>query len=237
MAEFPLWRLRPEEAARIIILEPLRKTEHHKFWRKREMRIKPSHRSAPRDDDQKTLDKAANGKYWPEWRWLRDEAFPVISVLIGPMCKDGLFWSQKDHVHNSLLTDRPRNPWQGMYSREQYEQDVAYYEEVRALLRENYILGQRKEGPYLDGILFMKADNLLLAEQEHCKARLQATRAILDRSRREQAMKSGKRERKTSEQWQNIGADEALAFSFKQSGYRIKKIDTLTNRHWEVLIK
>lgn len=235
--DFPLWRLRPEDAARIIILEPLTKTTKLKFEHKRIPRVHLSPRSAPRQDDLQALNRATDVRKWEAHFEAYQKEYPVLGVLIGPMYRNGRFY-QHEVVANPLLTDRPRGPWAGMYSREQYELDVAYYEAARALLRENFILGQRKEGPYLDGIIFKKADSLLLAEQEHCKARLQAMYAILDQSRKQKQIKSGKRDKKnTTGHWQNIGDNEAVAFKFKQSGYAIRKIDTLSNRHWEVQMK
>ncbi len=234
-AEFPLWRSRPEEAARIIIMAPQEPVEKHKFWRKREMRIRPSKRSEPRADDDKFLAKAANGRYWSQYTWEHANEFPIIGVMLGPLLRDGGFFSLQP-IHNALLSEREREPWGGMYSRKQYDADVAYLEETRALLRENFLLGQRKEGPYLDGVIFMRTDNLLVAEQLRCKHRLQMTWALIEASRAAKGKRSGSKERQP-EHWQNIGVDEAVAMKFKQAGHKIRKIDTLTNRHYEVKVK
>jgi hypothetical protein len=223
--DFPLWRLRPEDAARIIIMLDPVPVEHHKFWRKRDMRIRPSKRSAPRQEHNQFLAKAGNHRYWSQLRWEHANEFPIVKIRQGPLLRDGGFTSYQP-VANAL-GERQREPWQGMYSRAQYEADFEYIEAARALLRENFILGQRKEGPYLDGIIFMRTDSLLLAEQAHLKARLQTTGAIL------QAKRSAKLEAK-EETWKTIGADEAVALQYKQSGFEIRKIDTLTNRHYEV---
>jgi hypothetical protein len=233
-ADFPLWRLRPEEAARIIILEPQQKVERHKFWRKREMRIRPSKRSAPRVDSDRFLAMAKDNKYWGAYKAEHQDEFPVLQILHGPLMADGRFFSYRDKIWHPLGGERQREPWAGTYSREQYECDWQYLEEARALLRENFILGQRGEGPYLDGIVFMRADSLLEAEQLRCKNRLQMTWALIEASRaarRQASPKEGK-----PEYWHNIGLDETTAMAWKQRGHQIRKIDTLTDRHYEVKI-
>jgi hypothetical protein len=234
--DFPLWRLRPEDAARIIILEPLTKTTKLKFEHKRVPRTHPSGPYKPRQDDLKALNSATHDKKWAAHFEEYQQEFPVIGVLIGPMTRNGRFY-QCEKIENPLLTDRPREPWAGMYSREDYERDTAYFEACRALLRENFILGQRGEGLYLDGIIFQTTDNLLLAEQAHCKARLQATYAILEQSRKQKTFARGRKQGQRIERWQNIGDNETVAYQFKQSGYTIRKIDRLVGRHYEVLMK
>lgn len=233
--EFPLWRLRPEDAARIIILEPLVPVEKRKFWRKREMRIRPDGPYKPRTDDLKTLARAKFDGYWEALGEEYAEEFPRITIAIGPMLASGKFYSWVEpKPEHPLAAERQREKWAGLYSRQQYETEIEYLEATRALLKENFILGQRGEGPYMDGIIFMKADNLLLAEEQRCKSRLQATSALLQ-ARRMAKEKKGRG--KKVEKWQNVGNDEDVAMKFKQSGYTIRKIDTLSNRHWEVLIK
>lgn len=219
--EFPLWRLRPEDAARIIILEPLKPVEHHKFWHKRVPRSRPSKRSAPRVDDLKQLDSALNTKYWLEYQRQWAEACPMIAVVVGPMLADGRFYSQGDRIANPLPNQREREPWAGMYSRAQFEADELYFEQARALNRENYILGQQHEGPYIDGLLYVRVDNLLLAEIDHARARLQQTSAILQAARAE---KAAAKPQAKGEAWHSIGGDEAVAMKFKQSGYPIRKV-------------
>lgn len=232
-SEFPLWRLRPEDAARIIILEPLVPVEKRRFWRKREMRIRPDGPYKPRNDDLKTLARAKFNGYWEALGEEYAEEFPRITIAIGPLLANGKFYSWVEpRPEHPLAANREREAWAGMYSRQQYETDIEYLEATRALLKENFVLGQRGEGPYVDGIVFMRADNLLLAEELRCKNRLQVTSAILS-AKREKKPRRGKK----PEHWQNVGNDEAVAMKFKQSGYTIRKIDALSNRHWEVLIK
>lgn len=245
MTDFPLWRLRPEDAARIIILEPLKPVERRKFWRKRAMRLKPSDkhidpdrlkgpRYKPSEQDLKTLRRATHDSQWKAWAEEWAEAFPRIGVLHGPLLRDGRYYSQpQDRPANPLATDRPREPFAGMYSRAAFEADEQYYEAARDLLRENFYLSQTGDGPKMDGLVFMKIDNLLLAEIEFCKARLRLTWAILEQSRK---AKADKRPKKQSGNWQSVGNDEAVALDFKHKGYKVRKIDTLTHRHYEVLI-
>lgn len=225
-ADFPLWRLRPEEAARLIILDPLRPVERHKFWRKREMRIRPSHRSAPRNDDMQRLalaklDHKGNlNSYWRQAFAEHADEFPVV-LLIGPLMQDGRFYTYRpDRVANPLGFERERPPFEGIYSRAQFEADEAYFEAARALNRENFILGQQGEGPRVDGLIYMRIDNLLLAEIAHCKARLQMTWVILEASRK--AKQTDKpRKSKKPEVWHNIGKNHDAAVGFKQSGYKV----------------
>ncbi len=217
--EFPLWRLRPEEAARIIILEPLRPVEHHKHWHKRVPRTHPTRSTKPRVDDLKTLDKAKYDGYWLEYNKQWAETCPMIGILLGPLLKHGAYYSQTDKITNPL-GERERPPWLGMYSRAAFEQDVAYFEAARALNRENFILGQQGEGPYVDGLIYMRVDNLLLAEMEHCKARLRQTWAIMEQRRLEKLAAKPKED----DHWHRIGADESVAYQFKHSGYTVRKI-------------
>lgn len=234
---FPLWRLRPEDAARIIILEPLKPVERHKFWRKREMRIRPSKRSAPRNDDMQRLalakvDHKGNlNSYWREFFEEHASEFPIFGVRIGPLMRNGQFDSPPERLANPLPLDRERAPFQGMYSRDAYEQDVAYFEATRALLRENFILGQQGEGPLMDGLIFMRADNLLLAEIDHCKARLRATWAILEQRKLAKQMAQAKPKKR--EAWHTI-KDEAVAMKFKQSGYTVRYLGI---HNYQVLMK
>ena len=243
--EFPLWRLRPEDAARIIIIEPLRPVEKHKFWYKRSMSLKGSSKKIdpdrlrgaqykPRDEDMRRLAQAKpnhEGKLNSYWRRYFEEyadSYPRIMALIGPMLKDGKFYSQVEHVANPL-GERERPPFEGMYSRDQYEQDILYFESARAVNRENFILGQQGEGPYVDGLIYLKVDNLLLAEIAHCAARLRVTSAILQARR----LSKLKAQAKDDEHWQPIGTDEAVAFQFKHSGHTVRKVGL---RNYEVLI-
>jgi len=227
--EFPLWRLKPEDAARIIILLPQTRVEHHKHWHKRIPRIHPSKRSAPRMDDERTLDRAKWHSYWEAYHEDQLEAFPIVGVLKGPFLRNGQFWSQVDRVANPLGFERQREPFEGLYSRDAYEHDVEYLEQARALNRENFILGQQGEGPYVDGLIYMRVDNLLQAEIAHCAARLRTTSAILQARR----LAKLKAQSKDNEHWQPIGTDEATAFQFKHSGYTIRKVGL---RNYEVLI-
>lgn len=224
-SDFPLWRLSPEDAARIIIREPLKPVERHKFWRKREMRIRPSKRSEPRRDDLDRLNLAKPNhrgnlnSYWRQAFLEHSEEFPIV-LLIGPMMRDGRFYTYtSDRVANPLGFERDKGPWLGLYSRAQYESDMAYWEEARALLRENYILGQQGEGPYIDGLLFLKGDNLLLAEQARCKARLAGTRAIMEQRRLAKELARPKVE--DDQKWLQV-KDEAVAIQFKRSGYTVQ---------------
>jgi len=233
--DFPLWRLRPEDAARIIINIPTEHVAARKFEHKREMRLRPSHRSAPRADDLKTLDKANNDRHWYEYKLDQAEEFPRISLLIGPLLKDGTFFTPQ-HVANALGAERPRDPFQGMYSRAQFEADTAYLEETRALLRENFILGQRHEGPYLDGVIYLRTDNMILAEMDRLKSRLRATWAIIESAKL--AKKLARPKIKEHKPWQNIGNNEAVAYKFKQSGYVVRKIELPRGKsYWEVQAK
>jgi hypothetical protein len=134
-----------------------------------------------------------------------------------------------DHVANPLEFERERPPFEGLYSRDAYESDVEYLEQARALNRENFILGQQGEGPYVDGLIYLKVDNLLLAEITHCAARLRVTSAILQARR----LSKLKAQAKDDEHWQPIGTDEAVAFQFKHSGHTVRKVGL---RNYEVLI-
>ena len=239
MPEFPLWQLKPEDVARLIVYSPARPVEKHLHWRKREVRTHPSLRYAPRHDD---LDRLALAKpnhqgklnsYWTEAFRSHAELFPVIGVAIGPLLANGLFFSYRDKISNPLPTEREREPWQGMYSRAQYEEDITYFERGRALLRENFYLGQTGQGPYLDGLVFMSADNRVLAEMEHCKARLRATWAIIEARKHEKANASAKAQGKQEPDWKSIGHDEAVAMCFKHKGYPIRKVGL---HNYEVLL-
>jgi len=184
-------------------------------------------------DDLKFLAKAkVNHRGQPNsyWRQAFEEhfrEFPIIGVLQGPMLRSGLYYSQSqaDRVAHPYPLERAKGEWQGMYSRAAFEADVAYFEETRALLRENFILGQQDEGPYLDGLVFLKADQLLLAEIKHCEARLRTTSAILQASRMAKP--------KAEEKWRKIGNDSAVAIEFKKSGHEVRS----TGLYWEVRLK
>jgi hypothetical protein len=71
---------------------------------------------------------------------------------------------------------------------------------------------------------------MLLAEIDHLKARLNATRAILDKRRIEKAAARGRKQ----ENWQSIGSDESVAFAFKHAGHEIRKIGL---REYQVRLK
>jgi hypothetical protein len=239
-SDFPLWRLRPEDAARIIILEPKRPVTHPKHWYKRTMRIKASPRSAPRAHDIQALRKAGyyddairHGAhdYWKQYAEEYVKAYPVISIMQGPLLEDGAFFSQAGRAEHPLGFERQREPWLGMYSRVEFEYDCEIIEAARALIRENYILGQRGEGLYVDGLIYLKADKLCDAEIDRCKARLQTTRAILEKKA------AGRAKPKANDQWRAIGTDEAVAKQWEHSGFKIRKIDRLTGGHYEVLMK
>ncbi len=207
-SQFPLWRLKPEDAARIIILAPLQAVERHKHWHKRIPRTHPSKCSKPRVDDVQALNRAKWDGYWEAYLEAWAEAFPVAAQKARAV---------REPIANPLASERERPPFEGMYSRAQYEMDLEYFEEARAKVRENFILGQQGEGPYMDGLLFMKLDNLMLAEMAHCKARLDMTRAIM-------ANKAKTRAVSESDVWKSIGGDESVAMQFKHSGHTVRKV-------------
>ena len=177
----------------------------------------------------RALDRAKWDGYWEAYHEAKLEAFPIVGVLQGPMLANGSYYSQVDHVANPLEFERERPPFEGLYSRDAYEHDVEYLEQARALNRENFILGQQGEGPYVDGLIYLKVDNLLLAEITHCAARLRVTSAILQARR----LSKLKAQAKDDEHWQPIGTDEAVAFQFKHSGHTVRKVGL---RNYEVLI-
>jgi len=228
--DFPLWRLRPEDAARMIILLPAKQVKQLPFEHKREMRSHPSKVRRPSNQDLVTWNKADHKHYWEAWK--QDEGkefprikYPVIAIMQGPLLKDGGFYS----VPSKFNPEAKGVPWDGLYGRDQHDADIEALERLRARLRENFILGQRKEGPYIDGLVYMRADNLLIAEIAYCEAKLRFTWAILKNKRavKKQAQPEGK--------WRNIGNDESLAKQFEHSGYKIRQIQAAKN-HYEVLI-
>jgi len=215
--EFPLWRLKPEDAARLIILEPLRAVERHKFWHKREMRIRPSRRSAPRMEDVRTLDKAKWAGYWDAYQDEYHDEFPV-GVLHGPLLANHQFSGVK------YIPE-----WDEKYSAAAFEEDVAYFEAARWRNWHNFILGQEGKRPYLDSLICIHIDRLLLTEIDHCKAKRKAVLAALANKR----LAKLKDRPKKAEHWQDIGTNEATAFAFKHSGYTVRKVGL---RNYEVLI-
>jgi len=181
----------------------------------------------PRDDDMQRLaqakpnHKGQANSYWRRYFEEYADAYPRIMALIGPMLRDGKFFSYVDEVVNPL-GERERPPWEGPYSRDAYEADIEYFEAARALNRENYILGQQDEGPYIDGLLYMRVDNLLLAEEDHCKARLRAMQAIMEAKKLEK--KRSLPPPREKDVWHPIGRDESVAMQFRHSGYPVRKV-------------
>lgn len=217
--DFPLWRLRPEDAARIIILAPLEPVERHKFWHKREMRIRPSKRNVPRVDDLRRMGRAAQDAYWEAFEHEFQDAYPTVGLLIGPL---------PERPDNPLLDMHQDGEWARQYTLDDFEWDMLYFEHGRRVLWQQFVKGQI-EGPKIDALIFQKADNLMLAEQARFKARYKLATEIRARQRKARV--------KPIEHWQNIGRDEAMALGFKHSGYEVRKIDTIKDQHYEVKLK
>lgn len=233
--EFPLWRLRPEDAARIIILDSEPEPKRLAMEHKREMRIRPSHRSKPSSQDMRALAKAKDDNYWKFYFLEENEQFPRIGILQGPLLRDGTFVAYRDTIEHPLGAERPRDkqPFE-IYSRKAYDRDIAALEKSRALLMENFVLGQRGEGPYLDGVIYKKADDLLLAEIARCTNKYRAMVAIMQARRFEKAKAAA--QVKPKEKWFNIGADEKIALTYKHSGFTVRRVD-VSKPYYEVLMK
>lgn len=227
-SDFPLWVLKPEEAARIIILSPQQPVERHKFWRKRAMRIRPSKRNAPRIDDLKRLSKATFDEYWKQAFADLGCEFPTIGALIGPLLRNGKFYI-KEQVLDPLEFANQNAEWADGYSQEMFDWDWLYFEQGRVMLWKRYLDGQTGAGPRIDAMLYVKADNLMAAEQDHCKAKLKMAIEIRARKRKAKPIKI--------EHWLNIGPSDEVARGFKFSGYDVRKIDSMSDRHWEVKLK
>lgn len=230
--DIPLHLMTGKDSARLIIAWPSIQAfpPASNLGGKREMRLHPSHRSKPSNQDIRTWVKADHKHYWEAWK--RDELtqFPRIGVRIGPLRENGAFDSP-EFIANPLRVERERDKidWDGLYTRARCDAEVATLEHGRALLRENFILGQRKEGPYMDGLLYIRADNLFLAEIQRCKNKLRLTSAILSQRKAAKAKLQAKKET-----WMAIGSDDATALRFKQAGYTIRKIETSAKRYYEM---
>lgn len=229
---FPLNQWKPADIARLIVLLPVEHVPKKKGWRKREMRIRPSHRSAPMVTDLKTLNKATKNQFWKAYFEDEAEEFPRVGLMHGPLMEDGGFLSPQ-RVHNALTAFREREPFQGLYSRLEHDYDVEKLEYARALARENFILGQRGEGPYIDGLVYKRVDSLLEAEIAYCDARLRFTSFILSQRRKEKVTKK----QQESEKWVKLpeGTEEKVAKAYEHSGFKIRKIETTSKRWYEVL--
>jgi hypothetical protein len=141
--------------------------------------------------------------------------------MIGPLLKSGSFFSP-EYIMHPLAFERERSPFKGLYGRNQHDAEVAGYEYRRGVIRDTFIKGQTGEGPYFDGVVFMRADQLLLAEIESCHQRLRATSAIM---RERKIMLLAKGEMPAKENWMRIGAEEKVAIGFKHRGCEVRKVD------------
>lgn len=228
-----LFKLKAEDAARLIILEPLAPVSRHKFWHKREMRIRPSRLNTPRQDDMKRLNDAEeklnpNAKArWDEFFKQQETEFPTIGLMIGPLMRNGQFWTNKEQIENpiSLFSKQDAN-WAKDYSADDLDWDLMYLKHTRDMLNRRFVDGQLNAGAYLDALVFLRADSLLMAETARCKSKYRLAVEVRSRARRP---------RQTKPQfWKNIGADEATMLGFKHSGYDVRKIDRLQGSHYEV---
>lgn len=237
--EYPLWRLKPEEAARIIVYmaEPKArhlKGEHKRLWQRCkgnvkhdgvEPLIKPKPQNKPFDGELKVLHKAEDFDYWRFYMLEQAEQFPRIGVAAGPFMKDGTFVAWREPVVDHLPLERQREPLPfEIYSRKIYEAEVAGIQGVRSLLMENFILGQRGEGPYMDGIIFKKADDLLLAQIAVCDGKLRRVARIMQNKRFEKRMAKTKAAQ-AKEVWRPIGNNESTALAFKHNGFTVRRIE------------
>lgn len=235
--ELEKWK--PADIARLIILLPVEHVPARKFWHKRDQRLKPSDKNAilhskpyykPTAKDMEFLKQAkANG----QWRAFFEEQaheFPRIGLAHGPLLADGRFYSHRDRVDRPLGAFREREAFQGFYSRVEHDYDVARLEYLKALAMENFILGQRGEGPYVDGLVYKTIDAKLDAEIAWCDARFRFTAFMLSEKRKE------KRPAKESTKWNKLppGTSEEVAMQFKHSGYQVRKIETTSARWYEV---
>ena len=233
--ELEKWKV--ADIARLIILLPVERVPRKAGWRKREMRLRPSHRNAPSDRDMKTLRLAQENhrgepnSYWREYFTEHAEQFPTVGVMIGPLREDGTF-NTPERVPHALAAFRERAPFTGLYTRLEHDYDVERLEYMRALARENFILGQRQEGPYVDGLVYKRVDSLLQAEIDFCDAKLRFTRFILS-----QKDKSGPPKETKKEHWQALPPEttEAVALAYRHSGFHVRKIETTSRRWWEVI--
>jgi hypothetical protein len=214
-----LWRMKPQDAARLIVLEPISKVERHKFWHKREMRIKHSRLNKPRFDDVKRMGKAAWDGYWEafheDWAEQFLQLFPKPKGL---RPENPLMFEQQVWEHN-------------LYSQADFEEDMEYYNEARAYAWLRFVRGQIGEWAHLDGLVYLAIDSALAAEQLRCKNKRIVTQELIKNKRAAKRRSAPRRET-----WLNIGRDADIAMRFKQAGHTIRKIDSLTDRHYEVLM-
>lgn len=234
---------KPEYVARMIVDLPLErvrklKFEHKRTWRRTkrtlryegewaEVHSKPQYK--PVDKAMQLLAKARDNAYWKAYGETANEEFPRIGIAEGPLMADGRFTSYRDKIPHPLPGEREREPFQGMYSRAEHDEDVDRLEYLREMARENFILGQRGEGPKVDGLVYMRVDAMLLAEIEYCDARLRFTRFIL--SQHDKAKPA-----KQTEQWSKLptGTTDEFAITLKQRGFKLRKIETTSARWWEM---
>lgn len=217
-----LWRLSSQDAARLIILEPIEHVPRRRFWHKRPMSIRSSRKNKPRVDDLKRLSKAAWDRYWDEFHKDWDEEF---QKLIGK--------APSGPVTNPLIGDNQVPLY--AYGELDLMEDLDYFEEARAYLWLRFIRGQIGEGPRLDALIYLKMDSLLRAEIDRAKYKFKLTQQAIAAKRLAKRAKRSQAPRQ--EIWHNIGDDEEIALQFRHSGHTVRKIDTLTNRHWEVLVQ
>src|SRR5579864_37065 len=230
MAEFPLWLLKPEEAARIIILEPTIHVARRKFWHKREMRIRPSHTNRPRTDDLRVMNKASKEAYWSQAFAEIEKEFPTVGVACGPLLRSGHFYScnEGEDVHNPLQFWHQQGDWAKEYTLDDFEWDVWYLGKSKDALSKRFVAGQLGMGPRLDALVYIRIDKLIDAEIAHCKAMYKMATEVRGRKRRARKPKI--------QNWMPIGTDEVIALQFKHSGHEIRKIDRVVGSHYEVLV-
>lgn len=206
----PFHDLRPEQIARLILWLPELPPEKHKFWHKREMRIRPSRCNKPRMDEIKRMALATDDLHWQRTVEEHADEFPVIGIAHGPLLRNREFISNP-------ITLQVNEPPGFEYRRSRFQYDMTSLMWTKALLWRAFVKGQLGEGPRVDGVVYLRADKLLDLEMKHCKVRFEHYMAI----RRQRRVS---RRIPMAEIWDTIGRDSAVAAEFRRNGFKTRFI-------------